>query len=137
MIPMTKEELEELATLEKEEKDRRDGDALAAKRQHLEALRLAKRLSAKNGVPGRDFVVLETTLGNIAVRRPNEVELDTYDSEAEDHRAQNEQLAASVVLEPAATDVQRFMAQNPGLAGAIVRHSVDLVKVLREEEGKK
>lgn len=137
MSGLTKEELEELAALEKEDRDRRDAEAVAAKRQHLEAMRMAKRLGAKHGVPGRDFVILETVVGNIAVRRPNEVELDTYDNEADDTRAQNESFASAVAIEPTGDAVRVLFAANPGLANTMGLHSMQLVKVLREEESKK
>ena len=136
-MKLTDEEHAELEALEKEEKDRLAAEVLAAKRQHLDALRMSKRLSAKHGKPGHDFIVLETKVGNVAVRRPNEVELDSYESDAEDTRAQNEQFAASVVIEPPADDVRALMAANPGLAGPLVMHAVGLVKVMREEEAKK
>lgn len=132
---LTKEELAELALLEKEESDRLADEEHAAQRQHLEALRLSKRLAAKHGVPGRDFIVLETTLGNIAIRRPVDVEIDNI-SEGSD-RAVLENFACAIVLEPSAIDLQRLMSEHHGLVGAVVSQSSAMLRVVRGEEAKK
>lgn len=136
MSDLTKEELAELAALEREEKARLDAEAVAAKRQHLEALRSAKRLSAKHGMPGRDFVVLETKVGNIAVRKPMDIEIDAMDDENV-QRGKLEELATALTIEPLAATLQPLFADNPGLAPAIMRHAIKLAKVEREEASKK
>jgi hypothetical protein len=135
MSDLTKEELAELEALEKEEADRLKAAAVAAKRQHLEALRLSKRMALKHGTPGRDFVVLETIIGNIALRRPLDVEIDGITPASE--RPDLEKFAAAVVVEPATAELQQHMAAHPGLCTAILKHASDLLKVLREEEAKK
>lgn len=135
MTCLTPEELAELASLEAEEAKRLEADVLGARRQHLEALRMSKRLAAKYGVPGRDFVVLETTLGNIAVRRPIDVEIDGIDEATE--RPDLEKFAAAIVIEPDALELQKLMAEHHGLVGALVTHSSRMLKVTREAEVKK
>lgn len=134
-LDLTKEELAELAALEKEEADRLAAEAAAEKRQHLDALRLAKKLSAKHGRPGHDFLVLETRLGNVAVRRPVDVEIDTIGEDAD--RSVLENYVAAIVLEPTPDEIRRLMAEHHGLCGAIVNASNRLLKALREEEAKK
>ena len=135
MQKLTPEELAELESLETEEKERLDEEATAAKRQHLEALRMSKRLASKHGKPGHDFVVLETKVGNIAIRRPVDVEIDNLNDDSE--RDDLEKLATSIVIEPTVPELQKHMADQAGLATAIFRHSIKLLKVLREEEAKK
>jgi hypothetical protein len=135
MEGLSKEELDELALLEKEDKDRRAEEAKSAKRQHLDALRMSKRLSAKHGTPGLDFVVLETRVGNIAVRRPIDVEIDAIDESSD--RAALETFAAMVVLEPAGPSFAKLMADHHGVVGAVVSQATKLLRALREEEGKK
>lgn len=138
MAKLSAEELAELKALEQEEKDRLDEVALAAQRQHLEALRLVKKLrtAGKNGEPGSGFVVIETRVGNVAVRRPTDVEIDSF-AEEESSRGSLEAFAQCIVLEPPAADLKVLMADNPGLATAVMNAGVGLVKVLREEEAKK
>lgn len=137
MDAMTKEELAELEQLEREEQDRLDAEKVSAKRQHLEAMRLSKRLAQKHGTPGRDFVVLETTVGNIAIRRPVDVELDTTGESEEDERSKNEKLARAITLHPASEELDKLLATQPALAYAIGAQSMRLCKVLRAEEEKK
>lgn len=137
MEPLTKEEREELEALEREEQDRIDAEKVSAKRQHLDALRLSKRLAPKHGTPGRDFVVLETTVGNIAIRRPLDVELDTTGDSDEDERAKNEKLSRAITLHPSTEELDKLLATQPALAYAIGAQSMRLCKVLREEEAKK
>lgn len=135
-MALTKEERDELATLEQEDTDRRKEEEDAAKRQHLDALRMSKRLSAKYGKPGHDFVVCETTLGvNIAIRRPQDVEVDEIDEASE--REDLEKLAQSVAIEPAGPEVARLMSEHHGLVGGIVGSAMKLLKSLRAEEAKK
>ena len=132
---LTAEELAELAELEKEDADRKASDEAAAKRQHLEALRLSKKLGATRGKPGLDFMVLETKIGNIAIRRPVDVEIDTIDDGADREAIEN--LAASIVIEPSSEAVKALMGEHHGLGGAIVTASMQMLRVLREEEAKK
>lgn len=137
-MKLTEEEARELADLENEEKVRLAEEADAVKRQHLDALRMSKRLAAKNGRPGHDFQVLETKVGNIAVRRPKDVEIDAF-SENEDDRSRGdiEKFAAAVTLEPPPLELLALFAENPGLAPAILHTVIDLAKVTREESAKK
>jgi hypothetical protein len=135
-MSLTREEQEELAALEREERERVEAEAVEAKRQHLEALRTSKRLAAKHGKPGHDFVVVETKVGNFAIRRPVDVEVDGL-LEAPDDRGNQEKYACSILLEPTAAEAQALMAQQPGLVGAICAKSLDLAKVTRAEEAKK
>lgn len=135
-MALTKEEREELAALEQEDSDRRKADEDDAKRQHLDALRMSKRLAAKFGKPGHDFVVCETTLGvNIAIRRPTDVEVDEIDASSE--RPELEKLAQSVALEPPGPEVARLMSEHHGLVGGLVNSAMGLLKSLRAEEAKK
>lgn len=134
-MKLTAQELEELAALEEENASRLEEEADNAKRQHLDALRMAKKLSAKHGVPGRDFLVLETKLGNIAIRRPIDVEVDTMDENAD--REKLEAFALPLVIEPKREEVQAMMAQHPSLTGALVMHASKMLKVVREEDSKK
>jgi len=136
MSDLTKEELAELAALEEEEKERARAEASAAKRQHLEALRLQKKLAAKHGVPGRDFLVIETVVGNIAFRRPIDVEIDSL-AEKTDDREEVEKFACAVAITPTADELRALMASHHGLAGAIVTHSTKMLRVVREEDAKK
>lgn len=133
---LTDEERAELAALEKEEADRLEAEAAAEARQHLEALRLSKKLASKHGRPGHDFVVLETKLGNIAIRRPVDVEVDTI-GESDDDRAALEKFAQAIVLEPNADGLAALMAQHPGVLGAVVGAALGLCKVAREDDAKK
>lgn len=135
MSKLTDEELKELKALEEEEKKRAEEESVTAKRQHLEALRLSKKLSAKHGVPGRDFLVLETKLGNIAIRRPVDVEIDEMDEDAT--REQVEKLALSIVIEPKQDQVQAWMAEYHSLGSNIVLQATKMLKVMREEASKK
>jgi hypothetical protein len=135
MSALTKEELAELDALESEVATRAAAEATEAKRQHLEALRSSKRLAAKHGAPGKDFVVFETTVGNIAIRRPVDVEVDVIDASSE--RVDVEKFAAAVTLEPPAAELQALMAKHPGVATLILAKSMDLLKLLRAEEAKK
>jgi hypothetical protein len=135
MRNLTKEELEEVAALEKEASERAAADAAAAKRQHLEALRLTKRLAPKYGEHGKDFLVFETTVGNFAIRRPVDVEVDGITEGSE--RADLEKFAASIVLEPPAAELQTLMAKHVSVVGVVVNQSFKLTKLLREEEAKK
>lgn len=132
---LTPEEKAELAALEQEEKDRQASEQDAQQRQHLEALRLSKRLAAKHGKPGLDFVVLETKLGNIAIKRPVDVQIDSIDESTD--RADLEKFCSAIVIEPAASDLTRLMAEHHGLVGALVKSSLGMLKVVREEEAKK
>lgn len=131
---MTDEEKAELKALEQEERDRKAALQAADQQRHLEALRLVKSLRTKHGEPGLDFIVLETKLGVIAIKRPIDVEIDTV---AEDQdRATLEKFAAGLVLHPSAQDVTKLMSQHHGLVGALVKAAFDMLKVVREEEGK-
>lgn len=135
-MALTKEEADELAELEADEKKRKLALADETKKQHLEALRMAKRLAAKHGVVGRDYIVLETTVGNIAIRRPLDVEIDVL-LENTDDRGTQEKFATAIVVEPTSAEMQPLMAMHSGLVGAIVTRSLAMLKVVREEEVKK
>lgn len=136
-MKLTEEEARELADLENEEKARLAEEAEAEKRQHLDALRLSKKLAAKNGRPGHDFKVLETKVGNIAVRRPKDVEIDSFGENEDRSRGDIEKFAAAVTLEPPQLELLALFAENPGLAPAILGVVIDLAKVTREESAKK
>jgi len=135
MSDLTKEELAEIESLEREDAARRKEEATAAKRQHLEALRLTKKLGASKGRPGLDFVVVETRVGNIALRRPIDIEIDKISDASE--RPDLESLAMSIVLDPTPAELQVLMSQHHGLVGALISEATRLLKVLREEESKK
>ncbi len=136
-MALTKEELSELASLEADDKIAVEAANDAAARQHIAALKLRKKLTAKHGVHGMDFVVLETTAGvNIAVRRPLDVEMDTVSDASEDRGAQ-EKFVAAITLEPSAEEMGKLFAQWPGLLGAVIPKAVGLIGRLREEEVKK
>jgi hypothetical protein len=134
-MSLTKEELAELSELESEDKKRKAALEEAAQRQHLEALRMSKRLAAKHGEPGRAFVVLETTVGNFAVRAPKDVEIDTFKDS--DSRDETEKFAMAVLIEPTGADAQPLFADHPALASVISLRSVELCKVERAAEVKK
>lgn len=132
---LTHEERKELADLERDEQARVDAVAQAAKRQHLEALRLSKRLASKHGEPGKDFLILETRVGNIAIRRPKDVELDAVPENSS--REDDETFAAALVIEPTQIEFQKLMAEHPSLASVVAHQSLRLIRVMREEEAKK
>lgn len=134
-MSLTKEELDELAQLEKEDQERKAALASEAQRQHLEALRLSKRLRSKYGEPGRGFLVLETVVGNIAIRKPLDIEIDPIDENS--GREALETYALAITVEPSADEIRKLLAENPGLLGAIVNNSQKLLKVEREAEAKK
>ncbi|MBX3205113.1 MAG: hypothetical protein KF764_08585 [Labilithrix sp.] len=139
MSKMTKEELDELQALEEGiEKDAAAAE-IAAQRQRLEALRMRKRLGAKHGVHGRDFVVLETSAGvNVAIRRPNDVELDAFEvAKEKEPRAALESFLSSIVLEPSKEDVQAMLASYPTMGAAFAPAINTLMGSVREEEAKK
>lgn len=137
LAELTKEELDELQALEGEEEKRVAAEAVAAKRQHLDALRLSKRLAAKHGKPGTDFLVLETRVGNIAIRRPVDVEIDGGALKDEATREEEENYAAAITLEPPPDVIRKHMAEHHMLAKAIVVQSTRLIRVMREEQQKK
>lgn len=135
-MDLTPEERAELVTLEKDETDRRKSMQAARQRQHLEALRMSKRLAAKHGTPGVDFLVAETVLGNVAIRRPTDLEVDA------DHgdlalRENLEKFLLPLILEPPQADVQKMFADNPfivtGLAGILTKLQAGMI----EEDAKK
>lgn len=134
-MQLTKEELAELEALEGEEEARQEAAAIAAKRQHLDAMRLRKKLAAKHGTHGRDFMVIETVLGNFAMRRAQDVEVDNIDGGSD--RSDLEKLAMAITLEPSAIELQKLMAEHHGLVGTLVSESSKMLKVLREEETRK
>lgn len=134
-MALSKEELAELNALEAEERQRLSDEADAIARQHIAALKLTKKLAASHGKPGHDFVVLETTAGNLAVKRPRDVDVDAF-TEEEDGRESTEKFARSLLIDPP-TDLDMLIAQNAGLAPAVVRAANDLLKVIRTEEAKK
>lgn len=135
-MALTQEELDEIASLEADEEKTRAALADEAQRQHLAALRMKKRLATTLGVVGRDFIVIETTLGNIAIRRPTDLEVDMLEEKPEDREAM-EKYASGIVVEPSATELQKWMATNPGLVGPISIRSLTMLRVVREEEEKK
>lgn len=136
-MALSKEELAELAELEKEESKRAAELADATARQHLDALRARKRLASKHGVHGRDFVVVETTrAGNFAVRRPKDVEIDAL-AENVDDRAAQEAFALAVTLEPDAAAMQALMSSDPGVVNVVIPAAYSMLTRVREEEAKK
>jgi hypothetical protein len=137
-MALTKEEAAELAALEADEKTAASLAADAAARQHLEALKARKRLKAKYGEHGRDFLVLETTIGvNVAIRRPLEVEIDAVAEDGADDRGPQESYVKAITIEPPPDEIARLLATWPGLTNAIIPKSFDLIGRLRQEEGKK
>jgi len=135
-MALSKEELEELAALEREEKEAAAVEADAVARQALEAKRMRKRLAGKNGVHGKDFTVYETTAGNIAIRRPLDVEIDSVGENAEDRAAQ-EKFLVGITLEPSADEMKKLLVTFPGLCSALIPRSFQMIGRVREEEAKK
>lgn len=131
---LTPEELAEIAELEREDDERRSAERTAAKRQHLEALRLQKRLAQNHGTPGIDFAILESVVGNVAIRRPTDLEMD---AERGTERGDLERYMLELALAPPPDELRAMFAEHAGLV-------VDLSEVLkvlqtaqRAEEAKK
>lgn len=136
MSEFTKEDLAELALLESEVSDEAAADELAAKRQHLDALRMRKRHTKGDKKHGRDFAVIETKIGNFTIRKPQDVEIDKL-LETPDDRAAQEAFVTAVTLEPSTAELQALFPANPGLANAVCPVALDLVRIVRSEETKK
>jgi hypothetical protein len=139
-MPLSKEELAELAELEKEEHKAAADAADALARQRLDAKRMRKRLAAKHGKHGLDFAVVELDMGmNIALRRPIDVDIDALDSkEAEgQERAYLEKFVLGLVLEPSQDDVRKCFAEYCGAVMALANFAKRMTGGAREEEAKK
>jgi len=136
MSKLTDEEKKELAALEEEVEVEAEADADASVRQHLEAMRLRKKYTAKGQKHGTDFGVIETKIGNFVIRKPKDTEIDTLLETPED-RAANENFVAALMLEPTAAEVQMLFPDNPGLIGAVSAVALELAKVTRAAEVKK
>lgn len=138
-MALTNEELAELAELEREEKAATEAAQDAILRQRLEAKRTRKRLAAKHGLHGRDFVVLETTAGiNFAFRRPMDVELDALDEHAEgEERSALERFLLAIALEPSKEILGRALADYPGIGPSFAPAIRSMTGRVREEEEKK
>lgn len=134
-MALSKEELAELAELEKDETKRAEEAADAIQRQHIQALKLKRTLSTKHGACGTDFLVLETTAGNFAVRRPTDVDVDSIDET--DTRASGERFVAGLLLFPDAVEGQKLMASFPALSGVLASAAMSLAGKTREIEAKK
>jgi hypothetical protein len=132
---VTEEEKAEIKALEAEEAERVKALKAAEAQRHLEALRLVKKLRGSHGEPGLDFVVLETRIGVIAIKRPVDVEIDSIGEDRD--RADLEKFAAALVIHPSSQEVIKLMSQHHGLVGGIVKAAFDMLKVVREEEGKR
>lgn len=135
-MDLTREELAELAALEAEDEERRKVARAAAQRQHLEALRMVKRLAQKHGTPGIDFAICESVIGNVAVRRPTDLEVDADHGDLE-QRGVLERFVLDLVLEPTREEVQRLFVQHAGLVAALAGVIAKLQKAVREEDVKK
>ena len=136
-MALSKEELEELAALEKEEKAAAEAQADAEARQRLDAKRMRKRLSKPGVEHGKDFVVVETNTGLVvALRRPTDLEVDAF-TDSEDQRAGMEKFILSIAIEPTKAVLEeqfsRYALLAPALSGAVT----GMLGKLREEEAKK
>ncbi len=135
-MSLSKEELEELAALEAEETKRREDEVTEAKRQHLAALRMQKRLEAAHGKPGLDFVVVETRVGNFAMRRPQDVELEML-TDKKDDPAAHEEFCGMLSIEPSSSEVKATIGKYVGLPNALIPAIMSMVDMARSEEVKK
>lgn len=136
MPQLTKEELAELAELEAAEASRQADEAGEAKRQHLQALRTSKRLAATHGAPGLDFVVVETRVGNFALRKPNDVEIDLIATKADDSAA-CEEFCAALAVEPASAEVKATIGKYPNLPNTLIPAIMSMIDMARKDEVKK
>lgn len=141
---MTPEELEELSALETEAKEEADKAAAEAKRAHLEALRLRKRITATGrfGTHGDGFVVLETTAGNFAIRRPLGAEVDLLtetidDEEPAAYLKRQEAFVLGIILEPTEQRLKELLVTYSNLVNLIIPAALGLLGKLREASGKK
>lgn len=138
-MALTKEELEELAALEKEEHETASAKADVIARQRLEAKRMRKRLATKHGEHGKGFAVVELDTGlNIAIRRPLDVDVDGLDEAKEgEERAGLENFVLALVLEPSKEDVQKCFSEYCGVVTALATFAKRMTGSAREEEAKK
>jgi hypothetical protein len=116
-MALSKEELAELAALEKEEQDTAAKEADDAARQRLEAKRMRKRLAAKHGKHGVDG-------------------LDTEGSEGQE-RAMLENFVLGLLIEPSKEEVQKCLAEYCGVVTAIANYAKRMTGSAREEDAKK
>lgn len=138
-MPLSKEEKDELAALEKEEREQAAADADAVARQSLEAKRMRKRLAAKHGKHGLGFVVVELNTGmNVAMRRPLDVDASVLDDPKEgEHRTALENYVLGLVLEPSQDDVRKCFAEYPGVVVSLADFTKGMTGRAREEDVKK
>jgi hypothetical protein len=137
-MPLSKEELAELAALEEDEQKQQQAADEAFQRQRLAAKRLRKKLAPEYGEHGKGFIVLMTTGGdNIAFRAPVDVELDAL-SEKSDDRAAQEDFLVSIAIEPKGMEFRALFVKYPGLVNSVVPEVLhQLVRATREEDVKK
>lgn len=141
---LTPEELEELSALEAEAKEEADKAAEDAKRAHLEALRLRKRIASTGrfGTHGDGFVVLETTVGNFAIRRPLGAEVDLLtetiaDEDPASYLKRQEAFVLDIVIEPTEQRLKEVLVTYSNLVNLIIPAALGLLGKLREQTGKK
>jgi hypothetical protein len=139
-MALSKEELAELAELEKEEQTQFVAEADALARQRLEAKRMRKRLAPKHGKHGLDFAVVELDTGmNIALRRPLDVDIDTLSDEKAEgqERAFLENFVIGLLIEPSKEDVQKCFSDYCGVVTALAEFAKRMTGSARAEDAKK
>lgn len=137
-MPLSKEELAELAGYEKDEDAQAAAEEEAFQRQRLAAKRLRKKLSATHGEHGKGFIVLLLKSGdNVAFRAPVDVELDAVGEKPED-RATQEDFLISTAIEPKGDEMRALIVKYPGMVNSVVPVILDeLVRATRQEDAKK
>ncbi len=135
-VPLTIEEKEELEALEAEVNDEYAAAAVAAQRQHIDALKLRKHLAPKCGVPGDDFEVIESDHGNFAIRRPTEEQVQMLQEDTDDIERQKAFLLDSLIA-PDEASAKVLLTKYPGLRDKLVVRAFRMVGRLREQEAKK
>lgn len=135
-MALTAEEKAELAQLEQKAKDEAAAAAEQQQRMHLDAMRMRQRLSTKDKVHGRDFAIVETRIGNFAIRKPTDTEIDTL-GESPDQRAAQEKFAIQVTTEPTTDEMRKLFLEHPGLVGPLCSAAIELASVKRAEDAKK
>lgn len=132
---LTPEEAAELAALEADQSDAKAEAAVARKRQHLQALKVAK---AQPGVRGLDFEVVETTAGNFAIRRPVDIEVRAFtDDESKDDVVRLQEFLSGLRLFPSDDmSFRKALGDFPALGQILASTAMSLCGRRLEEEGK-